>query len=55
MVIFKKQEAEDEAPKIVKSSFNVKLLKYEDSKKVPLIKEVKSIVEGMNLVQVMYI
>lgn len=45
------QEAEDEAPKVVKNAFTVKLVKYDDTKKVGLIKEIKNIVEGMNLVQ----
>ncbi|KAF6032619.1 MRPL12 [Bugula neritina] len=35
----------------VKSLFTVKLDKFEDSKKIALIKEVKKLVEGMNLVQ----
>ena len=35
----------------MKSAFTVKLVKYEDGKKVALIKEIKNIVEGMNLVQ----
>lgn len=33
-------------------SFTVKLVKYADDSKIKLIKEVKSLVEGMNLVQV---
>nr|CAG4642262.1 EOG090X0O3H [Eurycercus lamellatus] len=46
------QEEEDEAPKAkVQSSFTVKLVKFDDSKKIALIKEIKNIVEGMNLVQ----
>ena len=53
----KKQEEEDAekaaaaAPVSVKSSFKVKLVKYDESKKVALIKEVKSLNENMNLVQ----
>lgn len=35
-----------------KTTFTVKLTKIDDSKKVAVIKEVKSIVEGLNLVQV---
>lgn len=46
------QEGEDEGPKTVKTSFTIRLTKFDDTKKVPLIKEVKNIVEGMNLVQV---
>ena len=34
------------------SSFTVKLVKYADDSKIKLIKEVKSLIEGMNLVQV---
>lgn len=36
----------------VKSTFTVKLTKLDESKKVAVIKEVKSLVEGLNLVQV---
>jgi ribosomal protein L7/L12 len=39
-------------PVKVQTSFTVKLLKFEDGKKVALIKEIKSLLEGMNLVQV---
>ncbi|XP_071444563.1 large ribosomal subunit protein bL12m isoform X2 [Hetaerina americana] len=46
-----KEEEEEVAPKVVQTSFSVKLLKFDDSKKVALIKEVKSLMEGMNLVQ----
>lgn len=35
----------------VKSSFTVKLAKFDDGKKVALIKEIKKIIEGMNLVE----
>lgn len=42
---------EDNAPQKVKSSFTVKLMKFEDKQKVALIKEVKALLEGMNLVQ----
>lgn len=44
-------EEEDEAPKAVKSSFTVKLSKYDEKQKVALIKEIKALMEGMNLVQ----
>lgn len=44
-------EDEEEAPQSVKSSFTVKLMKFDEKQKVPLIKEIKSLVEGMNLVQ----
>lgn len=35
-----------------KSAFTIRLTKFDDTKKVQLIKEIKSLVEGMNLVQV---
>lgn len=35
-----------------KMSFSVKLMKFEDGKKIQLIKEMKKLIEGMNLVQV---
>ena len=38
--------------KAVKSLFTVRLIKFEDTKKVQLIKAIKAIVAGMNLVQV---
>nr|CAG4651548.1 EOG090X0O3H [Simocephalus serrulatus] len=46
------KEEEEEAPKPkAQTSFTVKLTKYDETKKIALIKEVKNIVEGMNLVQ----
>jgi large subunit ribosomal protein L7/L12 len=45
------QEPEEAAPKSTKSSFKLKLLKYDESKKVALIKEIKALGENMNLVQ----
>lgn len=47
----KKEEEVDEAPKATKSSFKVKLVKFDEAKKVALIKEIKTVVENMNLVQ----
>ena len=44
-------EQEEEAPKSTKSSFRLKLIKYDESKKVALIKEIKALGENMNLVQ----
>lgn len=35
----------------VKSSFTLKLVKFDDTKKVALIKEIKKLVEGINLVE----
>jgi large subunit ribosomal protein L7/L12 len=46
-----KEEEEAEAPKAVKTSFKLKLVKYDEAKKVALIKEVKALGDNMNLVQ----
>ncbi|OXU23563.1 hypothetical protein TSAR_004673 [Trichomalopsis sarcophagae] len=46
-----KVEEEEAAPKVVKSSFTVKLMKFDDKQKVALIKEIKSLLPGTNLVQ----
>ncbi|KPJ17654.1 39S ribosomal protein L12, mitochondrial [Papilio machaon] len=45
------QEEEEAAPKAVKTNFTVKMTKFDDKQKVALIKEVKSLLEGFNLVQ----
>ncbi|KAM3959223.1 mitochondrial ribosomal protein L12 isoform 2-T2 [Aphomia sociella] len=45
------QEEEEAAPKAVKTSFTVKMTKFDDKQKVALIKEVKNLLEGFNLVQ----
>nr|CAG4646769.1 EOG090X0O3H [Macrothrix elegans] len=46
------KEEEEEAPKAkAQTSFTVKLTKFDESKKIALIKEIKNIVDGMNLVQ----
>lgn len=47
----KDEDDEEAAPKVVKTSFRVKLLKFDEKQKVALIKEVKNLLEGMNLVQ----
>ncbi|KAG5676347.1 hypothetical protein PVAND_006189 [Polypedilum vanderplanki] len=44
-------EEEEAAPKTVKSSFKVKMTKFDEKQKVALIKEVKNLFDGMNLVQ----
>ncbi|KFM66448.1 39S ribosomal protein L12, mitochondrial, partial [Stegodyphus mimosarum] len=44
-------EEDDAQPEVTKSSFTVKLMKFEESKKVAVIKEIKNHIEGMNLVQ----
>ncbi|XP_075973114.1 mitochondrial ribosomal protein L12 [Anticarsia gemmatalis] len=45
------QDEEEATPKAVKTSFTVKLTKFDDKQKVALIKEVKNLLEGFNLVQ----
>jgi len=45
------EEEEAAAPQVVQTSFTVKLNKFDAAKKVAIIKEIKNIVEGMNLVQ----
>lgn len=45
------EEEEEAAPKKVQTAFKVKLLKFDEKQKVALIKEVKNLMEGMNLVQ----
>jgi len=49
----KAAQEEEEPPeaKVEKTLFTVRLTKYDETKKVALIKEVKTIVSGMNLVQ----
>lgn len=42
---------EDASAAPVKSSFTVKLTRFDDGKKVALIKEIKKLVEGINLVE----
>lgn len=42
---------EEEAPKVQKSSFTVKLNKFDEKQKVALIKEIKNLIPGTNLVQ----
>lgn len=44
-------DEEEAAPKKVQTSFKVKLVKFDEKQKVALIKEVKNLLEGMNLVQ----
>ncbi|XP_067643624.1 uncharacterized protein mRpL12 isoform X2 [Eurosta solidaginis] len=45
------EDEEAAAPKKVQTAFKVKLLKFDEKQKVALIKEVKNLLEGMNLVQ----
>lgn len=45
------EEEEEVVPKTVQLSFKVKLTSYDESKKIALIKELKNLMDGMNLVQ----
>lgn len=45
------EEAEAAAPSVVQTAFKVKLVSFDESKKIVLIKELKNQCEGMNLVQ----
>lgn len=45
------EDDEEAAPKKVQTAFKVKLTSFDDKQKIALIKEVKSIFDGMNLVQ----
>lgn len=45
------EDDEEAAPKKVQTAFKVKLMKFDDKQKVALIKEIKNLLEGMNLVQ----
>lgn len=46
------EEDEDAAaPKKVQTSFKVKMVKFDEKQKVALIKEIKGLMDGMNLVQ----
>lgn len=44
-------EPEAAAPQAVKTSFKLKITKYDEAKKVALIKEIKALGENLNLVQ----
>lgn len=50
--MLQEEEAEAAAPVQQKVAFTVKLVKFDEAKKVALIKEIKNLVAGMNLVQV---
>ncbi|KAK7080061.1 Ribosomal protein [Halocaridina rubra] len=45
------EDEEDAAPKKVQTSFTVKMNRFDAAKKVAVIKEVKALLEGFNLVQ----
>lgn len=44
-------DEEEAAPKKVQTAFKVKLVKFDEKQKIALIKEIKNLLEGMNLVQ----
>lgn len=44
-------EEEEAIPETIQTSFTIKLISFNDAQKVALIKECKSLLEGMNLVQ----
>ncbi|KAL2716469.1 hypothetical protein V1478_014145 [Vespula squamosa] len=46
-----KSDEVEEAPKQVKSSFTVKLMKFDEKQKIALIKEIKQLLPNTNLVQ----
>ena len=50
---FHQEKEEEEKP--IKKLLAVKLMKFDTAKKVALIKTIKSIIPGMNLVQVTHI
>merc|ERR1712002_1436782 len=45
------EEEEEVVVQKVQTSFTVKMMAYDTAKKVPLIKQVKALLDGMNLVQ----
>ncbi|XP_053204659.1 39S ribosomal protein L12, mitochondrial-like [Panonychus citri] len=45
------QESDEQTVKAVKSAYTVKLVKFDETKKVGLIKEIKTLISGLNLVQ----
>lgn len=45
------EDADDVPVQQEKTLFTVRLIKFDDTKKVAVIKEIKSMIEGMNLVQ----
>ncbi|CRK86356.1 CLUMA_CG000067, isoform A [Clunio marinus] len=45
------EDDEEAAPKKVQTAFKVKIIKFDTTQKVALIKEVKNLFDGMNLVQ----
>lgn len=52
LTFFSLQGEEPEEKTTEKMSYKVRLTKFDESKKVALIKQIKALIEGMNLVQV---
>ena len=50
--MFTYQEDEAVTAKKVQTSFTVKMMKFDDKQKIALIKEVKNLLDDMNLVKV---
>ncbi|XP_014207738.1 39S ribosomal protein L12, mitochondrial [Copidosoma floridanum] len=46
-----KEDDEDKPKEAIKTSFTVKLMKFDDKQKVAIIKEIKNLIPGTNLVQ----
>ena len=46
------EDGVQESKTSAKTTFTVKLLKFDEAKKVAVIKEIKSLIDGLNLVQV---
>lgn len=51
-IFYLQEEEEDAAPTQVQTSFTLKLVKFDEKQKVALIKEIKNLIPGANLVQV---
>lgn len=45
------EDADDQPVQQQKTQFTIRLIKFDEAKKVAVIKEIKNLVEGMNLVQ----
>lgn len=50
--LFTHQDEDADNAKTVQTAFTLKVTKFDETKKVALIKEIKNLVEGLNLVQV---
>ena len=52
LYIFQADDEEAAEPVREKVAFTVKITKFDSTKKIALIKEIKNLMEGLNLVQV---